>query len=154
MQIVVNVVQPPVAVKDYPGPHGLGFRFIVTEDLELVSIDGNLQPAQTRGGTHSAIVATLRVATANDNFFPANNDLFQYEAIYLFDAGKGNLPAALPRGQITVRGAFWEVPGQPAPPGTTRTFPITGGTGPYAFARGQVTESGANLTVRTLDITL
>jgi hypothetical protein len=152
MQIVVNVLQPPVGVRDYPGPHGLGFRFIVTEDLELVSIDGNPQPAHTPGGTHSAVITTLRGATANDTYFPNNTDLFQYEAVYLFDAPQGNLPAALPRGQITVRGAFWEVPGQAGP--ATRRFAITGGTGPFALARGQVTESGANRSVRTLDITL
>jgi hypothetical protein len=44
------------------------------------------------------------------------------------------------------------VPGQPGP--ATRKFAITGGTGPYALARGQLTESGANRGVRTLDITL
>jgi hypothetical protein len=151
MQIVVNVLQPPVDVKDYPGPRGLGFRFIVTEDLELASIDGNPQPPHTSGGTVSAVITTLRVAAANDPFFPNNTDLFQYEAVYLFDAPQGNLPAALPRGQITVRGAFWEVPGQAAP--AMRRFAVTGGTGPYALSRGQVTESGADLTV-TLDITL
>jgi hypothetical protein len=151
MQIVVNVLEPSLDVRDYPGPNGLGFRVIFTEDLELVSIDGNPQPAQTPGGTHSGVVMKLRNATANDFFFP-DNELWQYEATYVFEAVSANLPAALPKGQLTAKGVFWEVPKQLAP--GTRTFAITGGTGPYALARGQVTESGANRRVRTLDITL
>jgi hypothetical protein len=151
MQIVVNVLEPSFDERQYPGPQGLGLRVIFTENLELVSIDGSPQPAQTPGGTHSGIVTTLRNASATDILFP-NNELWHYEATYVFDAVSANLPAALQKGQITVHGVFWAVPGQPA--SGTRTFAITGGTGAYALARGQVTESGLRLRVRTLDITL
>jgi hypothetical protein len=68
------------------------------------------------------------------------------------DAVNVNLPAALQRGQLTVAGAFWELPGQNAP--VPHTFAITGGTGPYANARGQVEESGLNNRIRTLKIVL
>src|SRR5215204_4964788 len=117
MQIVVNVL--PGVFKEYPGPDGQGKRFIFTEDLELVSIDGNAQPAHTPGGTHSGIVTVVRELTGNDNFFPNDELLGQYEATYLFDTATGNLPAALQRGQLTARGVL-RVP-KPA----TITFAIT-----------------------------
>ena len=145
MKIVANVL--PGVSKVYPGPSGLGRRIIFTEDLVLVSIDGNPQPAQTPGGTHSGFVTVVREPTANDNFFP-NEELIHQDAVYLFDTATGNLPAALPRGQVTVNGMLW------FPKPATRTFAITGGTGHYALARGQVTESGPNGSIRTLDITL
>ena len=146
MQIVVNVL--PGAFVEYPGPFGQGKRSIFTEDLELVSIDGNAQPAHTPGGMHSGIVTVVRDPTANDKYFPNDDLLLHYEATYLFDTATDNLPAALQRGQLTANGVF-RIP-KPA----TITFAITGGAGHYALARGQVTESGPNGTVRTFDITL
>lgn len=146
MQIVANIL--PGVFTEYPGPNGQGKRFIFTEDLELVSIDGHAQPAHTPGGTHSGFVTVVREITENDNFFPNDELLSQYEATYLFDTATGNLPAALPRGLLTANGVFR------FPKPATITFAITGGTGPYRLARGQVTESGQNGTVRTFDITL
>jgi hypothetical protein len=78
----------------------------------------------------------VRELTGNDNYFPADELLFQYEATYLFDTATANLPAALPRGLLTANGAF-RVPKPPI-----GNFAITGGTGPYALARGHVNESG------------
>ncbi len=146
MQIVVNVL--PGVFTAYPGPNGQGKRFIFTEDLVLVSIDGNAQPANTPGGTHSGVVTVVRELTANDDYFPNDEQLGQYQAAYLFDTTTGNLPAALRRGQLTAFGVFR------FPKPATITFSITGGTGFYKLARGEVTESGQDGRVRTLDITL
>jgi hypothetical protein len=68
MQIVVNSL--PGVFKEYPGPPGQGKRAIFTEDLELMSIDGNAQPAHTPGGTHSGIATVVREITGNDRFSP------------------------------------------------------------------------------------
>jgi hypothetical protein len=146
MQIVLNVL--PGVFKEYPGPDGQGKTFIFTEDLELVSINGNAQPAHTPGGTHSGLVTKVRELTATDTFFPNDEVLAQYQATYLFDTATANLPAALPRGLITAHGVFR------FPKPATIAFAITGGTGPYKLARGQVTESGPGRNTRTLDITL
>jgi hypothetical protein len=105
---------------------------IFTEDLELVSIDGNAQPAQAPGVTHSGFVTVVREITGNDNFFPNDDSLFQYEATYLFDTATANLPAALPRGVLTAAG----VSRFPKP--ATITFAITGGTGPTAWLVGRL----------------
>jgi hypothetical protein len=160
MEIVVRVLNnSPVGQDVLCTPHGPGFRFAFGDDLRVDRVDGNTpgqglpqKNQQRRAGTHSGFVTTLRIAEANDKFFPQDTELFQYEAIYLFDAVNVNLLAALPRGQLTVAGAFWELPGQPA--AVPHTFAITGGTGPYANARGQVEESGLNNRIRTLKIVL
>lgn len=144
MQIVLNIVPPGVRT-EYPGPDGQGKRYIFTEDLELVSIDGKRQPAQTPGGTHSGVVTVVRKIEGGDHYFPNDIFLSQYEATYLFDTATANLPAALPTGLLTTRGVF-RFPKQ-----ATITFAITGGTESYALARGQVTELGPT---RILEITL
>jgi hypothetical protein len=66
-----------------------------------VSIGGNAQPAQTPGGTHSGSVTVVREIMGNDNSFPNDDLLLQYEATYLFDTATANVPAAMPRGLIT-----------------------------------------------------
>ena len=110
-------------------------------------------PANTPGGTHSGIITAVRERRPNDKYFPAPSDprnlVYQYEATYLFLAEAAILPVALPRGMVTVNGAFW----LPRPPMEVK-FAITGGTGPYALARGEVTESRPDGRNRTLDITL
>jgi hypothetical protein len=148
MQIEVHVFRTPVAEKE-PGPHGPGWRFSFSDDLYVVSVDGTPLPANTRVGTHSGFITTLRVAKVGDNYFSKDDELFQYQATYVFDGPNLNLPAALPRGQLLVGGVFWEL--KAAGPAQPRTFAITGGTGPYSLARGQLTEAGPD---RTLTVTL
>jgi hypothetical protein len=90
---------------------------------------------QRRAGSYSGLVTTLRVAAANDLFYQAGSYLFQYEAIFKF-----NTVASTPlqSGQVSARGVVY-LAGN-LNPLETRTFAITGGTGPYTTARGQVTE--------------
>jgi hypothetical protein len=56
------------------------------------------------GLTHSGFATTLRVADANDKFFPEGSMLFQYEGTFMFDTVTPDLPTDLPRGQVIARG--------------------------------------------------
>jgi hypothetical protein len=152
MEIVVEVVGSPVS-ESVPPPganrHGPGHRTVFSDNLVLQSVDpqvpgkpklepGNglpLLPDDRRAGTQSGFVTTLRFSEANDEFLPGGSGLFQYRLNTLTHAGQTVLQA----GQITARG----VKLSPIPPGEVVTFAITGGTGPYANARGQITEDGA-----------
>jgi hypothetical protein len=86
-------------------------------------------------GSYSGIVTTLRNATASDLLYAPGSYLFQYEAIFKFNA-VANTP--LQMGQVTARGVVYLASN--LSPLETRTFAITGGTGAYTTARGQVTE--------------
>jgi hypothetical protein len=78
--------------------------------------------------------------------------LFQYEGTFMFDAVSAELPTALPKGQVIVWGvAIFDSNFNPLKP---LTFAIVGGTEAYERARGQVTQSGPNGSIRTLKITL
>ncbi len=96
----------------YPGPPGAPrYRFAFCDDLVLHRLDsakpgtGLPESPQNRlAGTHSGFVTTLRVADANDAFFPEDSMLFQYEGTYLFDAVIADLATDLPRGQVIARG--------------------------------------------------
>jgi hypothetical protein len=61
-------------------------------------------PQNRLAGTHSGFASTLRVADANDMFFPEGSMLFQYEGTFLFDAVTHDLTTDLPRGQVIARG--------------------------------------------------
>jgi hypothetical protein len=139
MEIKLTVVATPV-FGAVPGPPGPGKRFVFSDDLVL---EGQQAPA----GTHSGVVTTLRHVDANNQYLSAPGgaaELLQYEATFKLNAVTG-----LQAGEITVRGAFFIRPtGQPFEPAM---FAITGGTGAYANARGQVTQAGA---LRTLMIVL
>jgi hypothetical protein len=94
-----------------PGPTGPRHRFIFSDDLVLERIDnkkpGNGLPESPQNrlaGTHSGFATTLRVADANDKFFPEGSMLFQYEGTFMFDAVTPDLPTDLPRGQVIARG--------------------------------------------------
>ena len=137
MEIRLRVVATPV-VEAVPGPPGPGKRFVFSDDLVL-------EGQQTAAGTHSGVVTTLRPVDANNQYLSAPGgaaELLQYEATFKLKAVTG-----VQAGQITARGVVFTRPtGQPFEPAT---FAITGGTGAYANARGQVTQEGA---LRTLMI--
>jgi hypothetical protein len=80
-------------------------------------------------------VTLLRVAGANDRFFPDGSDLWLYDATYKFNT-LDDTP--LQKGQITARGVLlFQGENRLEPP---VRFAITGGTGPYATAHGTITE--------------
>jgi hypothetical protein len=158
MEVEVDVTVTPVEDR-LPGPPGPRYRFVFSDDLVLERIDnkepgnGLPQSQQNRlAGTHSGFATTLRVADATDKFFPEGSMLFQYEGTFMFDAVSAELPTALPKGQVIVRGvAIFDSNFNPLKP---LTFAIVGGTEAYERARGQVTQSGPNGSIRTLKITL
>jgi hypothetical protein len=115
--------------------------------------NGLPQPVQNRlAGTHSGFATTLRVADANDKFFPEGSMLFQYEGTFMFDAVTPDLPTDLPIGQVVARGvALFDANFDPLKP---LTFAIVGGTGAYEGASGQVIQSGPDGSIRTLKIVL
>ena len=144
----------------FPGPPGAPrYRFIFSDDLVLERIDNKKpgsglpdSPQNRLAGTHSGFATTLRVADADDKFFPEGSMLFQYEATYVFDAVIADLPTELPRGQLIARGTT--VLAGNFDPLKPLTFAIVGGTGGYKGASGQVTHSGPDGGIRTLDLVL
>jgi hypothetical protein len=158
MEVEVDVTVTPVDGR-LPGPPGPRHRFVFSDDLLVERIDnkkpgnGLPQPPQSRlAGTHSGFATTLRVADANDKFFPEGSMLFQYEGTFMFDAVPDNLPTTLPRGQVIARGvALFDRNFDPLRP---MTFAIVGGTGAYEGASGQVIHSGPDGSIRTLNIVL
>jgi hypothetical protein len=159
MEVEVDVTVTPIDGR-FPGPAGAPrYRFVFSDDLVLERIDnekpgnGLPQSPQNRlAGTHSGFATTLRVADANDKFFPEDSMLFQYEGTFWFDAVIPDLPTALPRGQVVARGvALFDGNFDPLMP---LTFAIVGGTGAYVGASGQVVQSGPDESIRTLKIAL
>jgi hypothetical protein len=158
IEVEVEVTTTPVDGR-LPGPPGPRYRFVFSDDLALERIDnkkpGNGLPRSLQdrlAGTHSGFATTLRVSDANDKFFPAGSMLFQYEGTFMFDAVTPDLPTALPRGQVIVRGvALFDANFDPLKP---LTFAIVGGTGAYEGASGQVIQSGPDGSIRTLKIVL
>ena len=169
MEIEVKVIATTEVSVDFtvtplehrsPGPPGAArHRFVFSDDLVLERIDDKrpgtglpMSPQNRLAGTHSGFATTLRVADGNDQFFPGDSMLFQYEGTYLFDAVTVELPSDLPRGQVIVRGvALLDGDFGPLRP---LTFAIVGGTGAYGRAGGQVTHSGPGGSIRTLEIVL
>jgi hypothetical protein len=158
-EVAVDVTVTPVDGR-FPGPPGASrYRFVFSDDLVLQRIDrkkpgnGLPQSPQNRlAGTHSGFATTLRVADANDQFFPEGSMLFQYEGTFMFDAMIPDLPTDLPKGQVIVRGvALFDGNFDPLKP---LTFAIVGGTGAYEGASGQVIQSGPDGSIRTLKILL
>src|SRR5918993_4271647 len=156
-EVEVDVNVTPIDGR-FPGPPGAPrHRFVFSDDLVLERIDdkkpgtGLPEPWQSRlAGTHSGFATTLRVADADDRFFPEGSMLFQYEATYIFDAVIADLPTDLLRGQVVARGTTLLAGNfEPLKP---LTFAIVGGTGDYRGASGQVTHSGPDGSIRTLDL--
>jgi hypothetical protein len=90
IQILVKVIEHlDVELPDPPGP---GHRFLFSNDLALERYDDSTPGSglpqdedQRLAGTHSGFVTLLRVAGANDRFFPDGSDLWQYDATYKFN---------------------------------------------------------------------
>ena len=158
-EVEVDVSVTPIDGR-FPGPPGAPrHRFVFSDDLVLERIDNKKprtglpeSPQSRLAGTHSGFATTLRVADANDKFFPEGSMLFQYEATYVFDAVIADLPIDLPRGQVIARGTTLLAANfDPLKP---LIFAIVGGTGGYKGASGQVTHSGPDGSIRTLDLVL
>jgi hypothetical protein len=157
-EVEVDVTVTPVDGR-LAGPPGPRYRFIFSDDLVLQRIDskqpGNglpKSPQSRLAGTHSGFATTLRVADANDKFFPEGSMLLQYEGTFMFDAVTADLPSALPKGQVIVRGvALFDGNFEPL---KSLTFAIVGGTGAYEGASGCVTQSESDSSIRTLNIVL
>jgi hypothetical protein len=157
-EVEVDVTVIPVHGR-LPGPAGPRYRFVFSDDLVLERIDNKKpgdglpqSPHARLAGTHSGFATTLRIAEADDKFFPEGSMLFQYEGTFMFDAVTADLPTALPRGQVIVRGvAIFDSSFDPLKP---MTFAIVGGTGAYEGAGGQVSQSGPDGSIRTLKIVL
>lgn len=158
-EVAVDVRVTPVDGR-FPGPPDAPrYRFVFSDDLVLQRIDSKEPGAglpeysqDLLAGTHSGFGTTLRVADANDKFFPEGSMLFQYEGTYMFDAVTSDLPTDLPRGQLIVRGlALFDDNFDPLKP---LTFAIVGGTGGYVGASGQVVHSGPDGSIRTMTIVL
>ena len=137
------------------GAHGPGKRFAFSNDLVLERYDnktpghGLPQNQQQRlAGTHSGFVTTLRIAAANDRFFPPGTEVFEYEGTYKFNT-LPNTP--LQKGQVTAKGIF-AVDSNDNLLDPPPNFAITGGTGPYARARGEIIEGNPTAESRLLTI--
>jgi hypothetical protein len=154
MEIVLSVWNTPVK-HFYPGPHGPGKVFVFSDNLLIESIDTKKVPGTEearRAGTHSGLVTTLRATgPTGDAFIPGDSLLFQYEGTYRLNAVPGS--PGLQKGQVTARGVVLKTGGEPSEKPVT--WAITGGTGAYANARGQVTEPPPpNDHLRKLEIVL
>jgi hypothetical protein len=143
IQILVHVTKDVFApADDLPGQ---GHRFVFTNDLVLERYDdstpGNGLPVAQHdrlAGTHSGVATVVRVAAADDDFFPPDSVLFQYEATYKFNA-LDDTP--LQKGQVTAQGLFLiDNVNDANSLDTPNRFAITGGTGPYSTAHGTITE--------------
>jgi hypothetical protein len=142
----------------FSNPPAVGDRAIFSNDLRLDRYNNRTpgngpndlpqNPAQRRAGTHSGSVTLLRIAAANDAFYPAGSLLLEYEGTYRFNAVP-NTP--LQKGQVTARGVFiFDTNDNPVEPPIT--FAIIGGTEAYALARGQIVEGVPNADDRLLKI--
>jgi hypothetical protein len=141
-----------------PPPPVVGKRGFFSNDLVLERYDNGTpgngpndlpqNAAQRRAGTHSRSVTLLRIAGANDRFYPAGSLVLGYEGTYRFNAVP-NTP--LQNGQVTARGVLIvdtnDMPFEPP-----ITFAITGGTEAYDSARGQIVEGVPTADDRLLKI--
>jgi hypothetical protein len=145
--IVFRVITDPAPFGEFVPtrgrPGGPGGRFFFHETLVLEEIDGKTPgqglptgEAERRAGTHSGIGTTLRYVDAGDPYFPGGGPLVQAESTFKLNAVGG----ALQGGQVTTRGVQHYRDGKPV---GTPTYAITGGTGAYANARGQLIASDA-----------
>jgi hypothetical protein len=155
IQILVRVIQSFDV--NPPPPFNAGSRFLFSNDLVLERYDdstpgsGLPQNQQDRlAGTHSGFVTILRIAGANDRFFPPGSLLLEYDAAYKFNT-LDDTP--LQKGQVTARGLLLvdKNENQLEPP---VRFAITGGTGPFNTAHGTITEGVPLPESRLLDIEL
>src|SRR5688572_31756963 len=109
IQILVKVIESFDV--ELPDPPGRGHRFLFSNDVALERYDDSTPGSglpqdedQRLAGTHSGFVTLLRVAGANDRFFPDGSDLWQYDATYKFNT-LDDTP--LQKGQVTARGVLF-----------------------------------------------
>jgi hypothetical protein len=146
--IVVNVRDtiPAQAKVNFPPNAKPGFQVFFTEDVVLKPPPN--QPEQFVG-IHSGVLTLLRVTGNGDRFYAPATRIYQYSATYRFR----NLPNT-PLSQITGHGdlAFSLTTHTVVEPPIT--YAITGGTGAFANARGQIVERGNQTDDRELHIEL
>jgi hypothetical protein len=115
-----------------------GKRFVFGDDLVLERYDDSTPGSglsqnqnQRLAGTQSGVLTIVRIAAANDRFFPANSRLVQFEGTYKFNT-LDDTP--LQKGQVTAQGVllFGSNNNQLEPP---VRLAITGGIGPYNTLR-------------------
>jgi hypothetical protein len=134
---------PPEAVGPVLQVPGRGLRIVFNEELFYPGT-GASPPTGKFAGTHSGVYTNLWSELSSHEFGIAfaGGELIQNEATYDLKAlpAAGGQPA-LKAGQITVHGVvpIDKVNFSPFAGGATPTIAITGGTGPYQTARGQVT---------------
>ena len=140
-----------VAIFEAPAPpippqfEGRGLRIVFNEELFYPGT-GASPPAGKFAGTHSGVYTNLWTELSSQYFGIAfaGGELIQNEPTYDLKAlpAAGGKPA-LQAGQITVRGlvpiVFGPQGANPFAGGATPSIAITGGTGAYKNARGQVT---------------
>ncbi len=158
-EVSVHTPVMPVEGRRPDPPGAPRHRFIFSDDLVLERIDNQVprnglppSPDDRLAGTHSGFATTLRVAAADDTYFPEGSMLLQYEGTFLFDAVAVELPAGLPRGQVIARGVA--LVSRSFEPLRSLTFAIVGGTGPYQAASGQVGQPGDDAKTRLLTMIL
>jgi hypothetical protein len=158
-EVLVDMTVTPVEGRLPDPPGATRYRFVFSDDLVLERINDKVpgnglpdSPQDRLAGTHSGFATTLRVADADDKFFPQGSMLFQYEGTFMFDAVIAELPADLPKGHIIARGvAIFDSNFNQLQP---QTFAIVGGTADYGGAHGQVIQSSPDGKRRTLEILL
>jgi hypothetical protein len=130
--------------KDVPGK-----TLVFSDDVTWVSVA--TQNVSGMAGSHSGTNRVVRVAAANDGVYPGDVVVQEHEATWVLNAVTAP-GIQLDRGQVTVRGVLFNRHVPPLPPELQeQRFAITGGTGPYAHARGYLIEAQ---TDRTLEIDL
>jgi hypothetical protein len=155
IEFLVGVMTPVGANPAAPPPNpAVGDQEVFDDDLVLKryknKTPGNGLPQnqqQRLAGTHSGTLTILRVAAANDRFYPQGALLIRYQGTYKFKT-VANTP--LKKGQVTTRGLLL-LASNFNPLDTPVRFAITGGTEDYAEASGQVTEGVTAAEDRLLD---
>jgi hypothetical protein len=158
IQIVVRVIQ--TFFTEVPGAIAPGKRVVFSDDLVLERYDDSTPGSglpqnqnQRLAGTQSGVLTIVRIAAANDRFFPANSRLLQFEGTYKFNT-LANTP--LQKGQVTARGLLLVDSSDNVLERPIR-YSIVGGTGPFNTAHGKITETGPGTPAaaeRLLDIEL
>jgi hypothetical protein len=139
--LIFQAPAPPVP----PQVFGRGLRIVFNEELFYPGT-GAPPPTGKFAGTHSGVYTNLWTELSSQVFGIAfaGGELIQNEATYDLKAlpAAGGQPA-LKAGQITVRGVvpivFGDQGADPFAGGAKPSIAITGGTGAYKNARGQVT---------------
>jgi hypothetical protein len=158
VKIVVSVIDsiPRSPLPSYPA--ALGYRYIFSEDVVLKRYKrkrpGHGLPKKQEdrlAGIHSGTVTLLRITGPGDRFYKPGILVWQYVATYRFR----DLPKTpLKKGQITAHGVFVYDTNTYTLVEPPIKYAVTGGTGAYAKARGEIVELGNNTNDRELYLEL